>query len=268
MLVLTGLANNGWGAAKPRPTTSAPTEDIAKERLWAKELQGDLLVGQVKELPAGGKRFLTLYAPQTSATPKGAVILLPGMGAHPDWPGVIHNLRVKLPAHGWSTLSLQMPLLASSSRAAAYAPLFGVAGARIQAGIAFLHKQGVRHIVLLGHGLGAAMGAWFIAQHRNAGIETFVGISMGASSQAARLNTPTQLSKIHIPVLDLYGSQDYRSVTASAGARATAARRAGNKNYRQQEIAGADHFFAGFQGEMVRDVRGWLRHITQPGQPS
>ncbi len=277
MLVLSASAVPCTGATKPdashataaktAPAAAPPKEDTAREQRWAKELAGDLVVGEAQWLKAKGTRFLSLYTQQTLASRKGAVILLPGMGAHPDWPGVIHALRVKLPDHGWSTLSLQMPLLPSGSPADDYASLFDVAAARIQAGIDFLHKQGVKHIVLAGHSLGAAMGAWYLANHPNAGVETFVGVGMIASTKKPRLDTPTQLGKIHIPVLDIYGSEDLESVIKSAPARATAARRAGNPDYRQQEVAGADHFFDGLEDELVRDVRGWLRHVTRkPGQ--
>lgn len=275
LVALSTLAGTCSGAGKPAASaapaarTAPPKEDTAREQRWAQQLEGDVVVGKARQLTAKGTRFLSLYTRQTLASRKGAVILLPGMGAHPDWPGVIHALRVKLPDHGWSTLSLQMPLLPSGSPVTDYASLFGVAAARIQAGIDFLHKQGVKHIVLAGHSLGAAMGAWFLANHPKAGIETFVGIGMISSTKKPRLDTPTQLAKIHIPVLDIYGSEDLESVIKSARARATAARRAGNPDYRQQQVTGADHFFDGLEDELVRDVRGWLRHVThQTGQQS
>ncbi|MGA7799263.1 MAG: DUF3530 family protein [Gammaproteobacteria bacterium] len=274
-LALAGLPGTVAGATKPATATAnaagtktpAPKEDTAKEKRWAKQLAGDLVVGEPQWLTANGTRFLALYTRQTDAVRKGALILLHGMGAHPDWPGVIHSLRVELPDHGWSTLSLQMPVLPSGSPAADYASLFDVAAARIQAGIDFLHKQGVKHIALAGHSMGAAMGAWFLANHPGAGVETFVGIGMNASVKKPRLDTPAQLAKIHVPVLDLYGSEDLEGVVKSAQARAAAAHRAGNTQYRQQQVAGADHFFDGLEDELVLDVRGWLRHVSRkPGQ--
>jgi hypothetical protein len=40
------------------------------------------------------------------------------MGAHPDWPEVIQPLHSGLPESGWTTLSVQMPILANDARAA------------------------------------------------------------------------------------------------------------------------------------------------------
>ena len=42
---------------------------------------------------------------------RGAVLLLHSMAGHPDWPEVIAPLRASLPQSGWTTLSIQLPVL-------------------------------------------------------------------------------------------------------------------------------------------------------------
>jgi alpha/beta superfamily hydrolase len=44
----------------------------------------------------------------------------------------------------------------------------------------------------------------------------------------------------------------------SVGARAEAAKKAGNKHYTQLEVAGSNHFFDGKEEELVEAVAGWL----------
>ena len=74
MLVLSALAVPCTGATKPAAShapaakTAPPKEDTAREQRWAKELAGDLVVGEAQWLKAKGTRFLSLYTQQTLAS--------------------------------------------------------------------------------------------------------------------------------------------------------------------------------------------------------
>jgi len=232
----------------------AGATDVLKERRWAEQLRDGLLSGEALELSADGRPFLAIDTPASGEPVRGAVILLHGMGAHPDWPEVIHPLRVELAEAGWRTLAIQLPVLANDANREAYAALFPDALARIQAAIGFLQEAGATGIAIVGHSLGAAMGAAFVAQkgEGDGSLKAFVGIGMPAGSEAS-------LARITLPVLDLYGAQDLDGVRASAPRRRGAAREAGNTRYRQSEIPGADHFFTGLDATLVSRVDAWLR---------
>ena len=232
----------------------AGATDLLKERRWAEQLRGGLLSGEALTLRTDAQPFFAIDTPATTPRTRGAAILLHGMGAHPDWPEVIHPLRLELPESGWRTLSIQLPVLANEAARDAYAALFPDALARIQAAIDHLRKQEIDNIVIIGHSLGAAMGAAFVAQmgEGEENPKAFVGIGMPAGSEAS-------LAKITLPVLDLYGAQDLDGVRASAPLRRQAAHKAGNTHYRQDEIPGADHFFTGLDATLVSRVASWLR---------
>lgn len=239
--------------------------DVLKERRWASQLKESLLVGEAVTLRAGPVEFLALYTPASGEVQRGGVILLHGLGAHPDWPDVINPLRQELPEAGWATLSLQLPVRASDARFEEYLSLFPAANARISAGIDYLQQQGILNVALVGHSLGAAMGAYFLAEGA-AGAErvrAFVGVGMGQRPGSVA-HTPDMLAKITRPVLDIYGSQDLRGVVDSAAARQAAAQLANNPAYRQQRIMGADHFFRGQDGLLVKRVASWLTRYA-PG---
>lgn len=254
-LALAGLA---LGAAAARAS------DAAKERRWADQIVDGLVVGDAEWLKAGGREFLAIYAEQTGREAKGAVILLHGIGVHPDWPDVIHPLRVELPEHGWSTLSLQMPVLPNDAGIKDYPPLFDEVPARIDAGVAFLRARGIRNIVLVGHSLGALMGAYYLSRGGAPAIRAFVAIGIGGYGKDPRTDTPALLEKIRIPVLDLFGGRDLEHVRRTAKARTAAARRADNRGYRQVVVEGADHFFRGLEDDLVKRVWGWLER-SAPG---
>lgn len=243
-------------------TGTTPASDILKERRWAEQLKDGLVTGEPVWLQAGGREVFAIYTPTDLAMRRGGVILLHGRGAHPDWPEVISPLRQQLPEAGWATLSVQMPILDDESEMERYLPLFPEAYERIDAAIAHLQSQGFLNIALVGHSLGAAMGAAYLASGRPEAqaIRAFVGIGMGQYAQdtQAPAHTPASLAKINIPVLDLYGELDFEGVRDSAGERATAARQAGNKAYRQRSAPGADHFFTGLDTALAQQVRSWL----------
>ena len=103
------------------------------------------------------------------------------------------------------------------------------------------------------------MASHFVAEHADAGISGLVIIGMAVVDIDDKMNGALALEKIKIPVMDLYGSRDFDNVLATGESRAKAARKAGNRNYRQYFIEGADHFYVGTEEELVRRVYGWLK---------
>ncbi len=235
------------------------TSDLEKERRWSEQIVDSLLVGDPVQLDAKGVSFLGIFAEANTGPGDRAVILLHGIGVHPDWPEIINPLRSNLPEHGWATLSIQMPILANEAALADYAPLFDEVGPRVAAAVAYLREKDNRTIVLVGHSLGASMGAAYLAGSAQHGINGLIVIGMPVIEMDDRMNGARALEKIRLPVLDLYGSRDLDTVLRSAQTRSAAARKAENTAYRQTEVEGADHFFLGMDDELTRRIYGWLK---------
>ena len=110
--------------------------------------------------------------------------------------------------------------------------------------------------------MGSSMAASHLAKDPS-GITAFAAIGMsvhdGANPHAGNLGS---LEKIKLPVLDLYGSQDLEPVLNSVKDRAKAARKAGNKDYRQVKVTGANHFFQGLEADLVSRVKSWLAQFA------
>lgn len=105
-------------AADPAPAaTDKPAEEKPAERQpllersqeEAAALQRKLPAQEQQQLQAGSETFLALWKPANSAEPKGAVIIVPGVGETADWPQAVGPLRRQLPDAGWSTLSITLP---------------------------------------------------------------------------------------------------------------------------------------------------------------
>ncbi len=56
------------------------------------------------------EKFLALYETEFSGQPQGAILLLHAEGQHPNWPQTIEPIRKQLPASGWSTLAVAVPM--------------------------------------------------------------------------------------------------------------------------------------------------------------
>lgn len=245
-----------------------------REERWAAQIQESLLDAQALWLTAKQKRkdetFFALYSEAAKGDTKRAVVLLHDAGLHPDWPEVISPLRRGLSEAGWAVLALQMPILPGAAPLTAFGPIFDEAPARLRAGIEFLHGKGIKHITLIGHGVGAAMGAAFLAAEPSNNIDGLVVIGLGApvaersvDKLDVRLHGPSLLKQIKLPVLDIYGGLDKKAVTHSAAARSEAARSAGNKDYQQLRFPDADHFFSQYEKGLVEAVLKWLNRLSE-----
>lgn len=236
----------------------AAASDQAKEQRWEAQIVDALIVGEPVKLKAGKVEFLGIFAENATEEAMGGAIILHGIGAHPAWPEVIQPLRTGLPDYGWATLSLQMPILANDAAGEDYAPLFPEVGPRIQAGVDYLKKRGIRNIVIVAHSMGTAMASYYLSQKPDPSVTAYVAIGMNALKSDPRMDNTVSLRKITLPILDIYGSRDLPGVMASAKARRTAAAKAGNKRYTQIQIEGADHFFNNMDSLLVKRVRGWM----------
>ncbi len=236
---------------------SLHASDLAKEKRWADQVVDAIIDGEAIWLNDGTSEFLGIYT-EAEEDKNRAVIVMHGTGIHPNWQQVIQPLRVGLTEHNWNTLSIQMPILPNEAEYPEYAPLYDEVAPRINAAIEYLKKQGSKQIVLIGHSQGASMAAYYLSTSKNQDVNGFVAIGMASFADDPRMDIIRSLQKISIPVLDIYGDDDLESVKKSAGARAETAKKAGNKDYTQLEVAQSNHFFDGKEEALVETVAGWL----------
>jgi hypothetical protein len=222
--------------------------DLAKEQRWREQIVDAILDGEPVDLNDGQNDFLTIYTEGDEANKTG-VIIMHGIGIHPDYPTVVNPLRVGLAERGWHTLSLQLPVLPNEAEGKDYEPLIPEAVPRIKAGIDFLKEQGMNKIAIVAHSLGTWMAGYAI-QHEGIEIVTYVAIGM---------NVPAidSIPSVKVPMLDLYGSNDLPEVVNNAAKRKSAASK--NPQYQQVMTKGADHFFNGLEAQLISTVDDWLR---------
>ena len=219
--------------------------DYAREKRWAEEVEPGIVTGEAVYLSANGRNFLSIFTPAEAAT--AAAIVVHGLGVHPDW-NLIGALRTSLADQGYTTLSIQMPVLDAEKRAEAYPPTFPEARARLAAAAKYLQDKGFKKIALVAHSMGARMADNYLAKGGQAPIAAFVPIGLNGKFEAP--------AKLAMPVLDLYGSDDFPRVIDSAKQRQK--QMGGKNNYRQQVSPATDHFFNGKDAELVKFVKAFL----------
>jgi len=222
------------------------SQDYEKERRWADDILPTLLVGKAEWLQQkNGHRFLSLYTEAKAA--KGAVIIAHGRGWSPDFE-LYGTLRTRLAEEGYTTLSIQLPVLPSTAILGLYVPLYPDARERFQLAVDFLKSKGYKNIGIVSHSLGATMANQYLIRTDDTTIKSwvFVGILQGLE----------EMYRIKIPVLDVFGSNDW--TVTMWGAPEREKQILANPASAQVMVPNATHFFERREEELVRIVTAFL----------
>ena len=229
----------------------AQSPDYAREKRLADEIVPALVVGDAVYLKqTNGHAFLALHTPSPQA--RAGVIVVHGMGVHPDW-NLIGTLRANLADQGYTTLAIQMPVLAADMKGESYPALFDDAADRLQAAVKFLRDRKLSKIAIVSHSMGARMANHYLADHAgNIDAWASIGISTGEFLHTQRFKAP---------VLDIYGEKDFPVVLQNASKRAEAIKPVRGSG--QVQVAGADHYFNGAEAELSRHVRLFFDRVLR-----
>lgn len=238
ILLLQFAATLAWGA------------DYAREKKWADEVVPGVVVGDPVYLEAQHHKFLALYTQAPNA--KAALVVVHGIGVHPDW-NLVGVLRTRLADAGYTTLAVQMPVLKSGAKAEDYPPTYPEAAARLEQAVAYLKAKGYKKLAIVSHSMGSRMSLYYLSHAQGHPVDAWVAIGMGGEGSYAGLG---------IPILDLYGENDLPPVLQGAGKRAESLE--GATGSAQIVASGADHFFTDRDEELVKIVKDYLGKALTP----
>ncbi len=228
-------------------TLAQARSDAAREKRWADQIIPALVLGDATWLNTqDGVRFLALFA--NAQQPKAAVLLTHGPGLHPDH-GVTGQLRMNLVDRGYTTLSLQMPVLPAEAEAGAgYVQLFPEAAQRIAAGVRFLQDKGFKRIAVVSHAMGSGMTYEYLRHHRDAPVFAWAALSFYGVFE--------EMARAPFPVFDIYGESDFRGIRNPARDRKRALDTVpGSK---QLAVREGGRFLAGGEATVLREVPAFL----------
>ena len=231
--------------------------DLEKEQRWREQVEDSIMDGEAVDLVVEGQEVFAIYMEAEDGSDKG-MIVVHGTGIHPNWQQVVQPIRVEMTAHGWNTLSIQMPILHNEAQYEEYVALYPEVLPRLRAAEAFLKDRGIQTLLIAAHSQGATMSSYYLSRHPS-DVKGLIAIGMGATQKDSYVNSAQSLKKITIPVLDLYGDEDLPGVLDTVDARTESSTH--NAQYSQQMIKGANHFFDGMDDELVSAVAGWAQQF-------
>ena len=231
--------------------------DLEKEQRWREQVEDSIMDGEAVDLVVEGREIFAIYMEAEDGSDKG-MIVVHGTGIHPNWQQVVQPIRVEMAAHGWNTLSIQMPILHNEAQYEEYVALYPEVPPRLSAAEAFLKDRGIQTLLIAAHSQGATMSSYYLSRHPS-DVKGLIAIGMGATQKDSHINSAQSLKKITIPVLDLYGDDDLPGVLDTVDARTESS--AHNAQYSQQMIKDANHFFDGMDDELVSAVAGWAQQF-------
>lgn len=225
--------------------------DYAREKNWVDEVTPGIVVGDPVYLEQKNRhKFLGIYTEAAHA--KMGLVVVHGVGIHPDW-GMVGTLRQRLPDYGYTTLSIQMPVLAVDAKPETYVSTFPEAVERLQLAVAYLKQKGYTRIALVSHSMGSRMSYAYMARNP---VDISAWAALGMPAALGNPGGAVVYNNIKVPVLDLYGDNDLPQVLAGGAKRKTSLK--GKATSKQIVIPNTDHFFAGHEDEMVKTVKDFL----------
>jgi alpha/beta superfamily hydrolase len=232
--------------------SAASAADYGREKNWAEQILQTLVVGDPVWLTQkNGHQFLTLFTEAPNA--KVAIIVAHGRGWNPDFE-LYGTLRTKLVDEGFTTLSIQLPVLSGGAKVGDYIPEYPDATERFQIATKWLQAKGYKQIAIVSHSLGSTMTNEYLIADDKTPIGAWINISI--------INGLRAMYWINTPVLDIYGEKDWEVTLGGAAERMKQIARV--KGSKQVMIKDGLHFFEGKENELVQVIKSFLvEHFAQ-----
>lgn len=228
--------------------TAVRAQDHAREAVKARETLATLDFGEAHTLAqANGHRFLALWLP--AQRPRGVAIVAHGRGWSPNFE-LYGDLRVRLADAGWSTLSIQLPVLdPAASKLGDYMRTYPDAIERFALSVDWVRSRNPGlPVAIVSHSLGATMANQYLIHRPDAPVGAWVFLSI--------INGLEDMFRIRIPVLDVYAERDWNVTVVGADERRAQIERIPGS--RQVMVRAAEHFYDARRAELARTIVEFL----------
>ncbi len=233
----------------------ASAQDYAREKRWADQIVPGLVVGEAVWIEQKeGHKFLGIYT--EAEKPRGAAIIAHGRGWSPDFE-LYGVLRQRIAEQGYTTLSIQLPILGGGAKIGDYIPTYADAGERFHLATEFLKAKGFKNIAIVSHSLGATMANQYLIVVDKTDVKAWVFIGI--------INGLEEMFRIKIPVLDVFGSKDWEITQVGAYERKKQIMKIPGSD--QIVVKDALHFFEGREDDLTKVVITFLDQVFHAGKP-
>ena len=228
---------------------SAGAQDYFREKRWSDQVVPGLVVGEAVWIKqANGHDFLALWTEAENA--RGAIVLGHGRGWNPDFE-LYGVMRIKLAELGYSTLSIQLPVLGGGAKIGDYISTYPEAAERYDLAAEWLRSKGFQNVAIVSHSLGATMANQYLMNTKKTHVKAWVFVGI--------INGLEEMFRIKIPVLDIFGSKDWEITQVGASERLKQISK--NRGSRQIVVPQALHFFEGQEDVLAKEIISFLDEV-------
>jgi pimeloyl-ACP methyl ester carboxylesterase len=185
-----------------------------------------------------------------------AVLFLHGRGLSPNEQNLAYPVRVTM-GNLYNTYSLQLPVLKKQSTYSEYTKIFYDSDERILSALQHIYKKN-KKVIIIAHSCGVHMLMSFI-QNKNLSnnVSSLVLIGSGAVDKGQKLIYEYPYGKIRVPILDLFGENDFNLVLKNAHKRKQLIKETNTKS-QQIKIKSSDHYHTDNSERVITFVKKWL----------
>ena len=238
--------------------TSAADLDV--ERDIAEQISARSSPQEVIQLDVSGIPFQGLYRETTAKEQRGGAIVLHGRHSNQDAAELINPLRSELPRHGWSSLSLALPVPDSEAEARDFSSLLPESVARLRSGVLSLKQRNIANIVLIGQDSGAWVALSYLLQQPDPAVKAVVLIDPTPTRFLPDFPvTLEKLAKTRTPILEFLSNRDNPAVADEARERRAALKE--NWEYRQVLINEPHENWKDLEDYLINRIYGWLARM-------
>ena len=185
-----------------------------------------------------------------------AILYLHGRGLNPNEQNLAYPVRTKM-SNIFNTYSIQLPVLKKDSTYYEYAKIFYDSDERIKSAIENILNSN-KELIIIAHSCGVHMLMSYIKNNTlPSGVKSLVMIGSGAVDKGQRLIDPYPYAKIKVPILDIYGENDFGLVVKKSKYRRQSIEEINGKS-KQVEIKLSNHYHNDNSNEIIDQVKKWL----------
>tara|TARA_B100001057_G_C22637175_1_gene866720 strand:- start:5 stop:778 length:774 start_codon:yes stop_codon:yes gene_type:complete len=187
---------------------------------------------------------------------KAAILYLHGRGLNPNEQNLAYPIRTQM-SNTFNTYSIQLPVLKKESTYFEYTKIFYDSDERIKSTIENILSAN-NELIIIAHSCGVHMLMSYIRNHTlSSHIKSIILIGSGAVDKGQSLLKPYPYDKISVPVLDIYGENDFSLVLKKSKDRREFIEDISSKS-KQIEIKLSNHYHDDNSSEIIDQVKKWL----------
>jgi len=228
--------------------------DINRETMIYKQNLNEIFEGEhyYQNYSYGKYSIIKIY----NKNYKTAILYLHGRGLNPNEQNLAYPVRTKM-SNIFNTYSIQLPVLKKDSTYYEYTKIFYDSDERIKSAIENILNSN-KELTIIAHSCGVHMLMSYIRNNTlPSGVKSLVMIGSGAVDKGQGLINPYPYTKIKVPILDIYGENDFGLVIKESKVRRKSIEEIHGKS-KQVEIKLSNHYHNDNSDEIIDQVKKWL----------